>query len=209
MLYKFLFFKNKPWAHEIINNSNILSYNLSPATLIPSDFIRLEPWEMEYIFSVAKFAKKGILEIGRFNGGSSILFALANDNLKIFSIYIAPKNDSKLLKIFEKLDIKKNVELIVGDSQKTNYKNITSFDLLFVDGDHSYDGCFNDLNNWWDKLTVGGHVILHDCYLGSEVQKAVIDFLDDKKVDIITSPYQGSEYWHNRISGSLCHFIKK
>jgi hypothetical protein len=41
------------------------------------------------------------------------------------------------------------------------------------------------------------------------IQKAVIDFLRDKKVEIIISPYRGFNHWHNKYSGSLCHFIKK
>lgn len=163
---------------------------------------------MEYIFNVAMFSKKGIVEIGRKKGGSVITFGLANGKVKIWSVDIAPENDSKLIKIIENLNIK-NINLIIGDSQKKNYNEIMAYDLLFIDGDHSYQGCLNDLNNWWNKLSIGGHVILHDCCLFTEVQKAVIDFLNDKKVEFIIPPYRGTEHWHNRYSGSLCHFVKK
>lgn len=36
-------------------------------------------------------------------------------------------------------------------------------DLLFIDGDHTYEGVKRDLK-WIDFLRPGGHVIFHDCY---------------------------------------------
>ena len=102
----------------------------------------------------------------------------------------------------------KNVNLITGDSQKTSYDEISSYDLLFIDGDHSYQGCLNDLNNWWSKLSSGGHIILHDCYAFTEVQKAVIEFLIDKNVEFIVSPYRGHEHWFNRYQ-VLCAILLK
>ena len=193
-----------------VSDSNKISYLLPniKKRIVPLEFIRLEPWEIEYLFSVAQFSKKGIVEVGRFNGGSTILFGSANKLVPIWSIDIAPQNDKYLIQTFKDLNIK-NVNLIIGDSQVTTYEEVKSYDLLFIDGDHSYQGCYNDLNNWWNKLSVGGHLILHDCYLFCDVQKAVVDFLSDKKVEIIISAYRGSKHWHNKYSGSLCHFIKK
>jgi predicted O-methyltransferase YrrM len=198
----------KKFILNSMSDSNKSSYLLPNIKnrIIPREFIRLDPWEAEYLFSVAQYSKKGIVEIGRFNGGSTILFGSANKLVPIWSIDIAPQNDKKLIQIFKDLDIK-NVNLITGDSQVTTYEEVTSYDLLFIDGDHSYQGCYNDLNNWWNKLSVGGHLILHDCYLFCEVQKAVIDFLRDKKVEIIISAYRGFNHWHNKYSGSSCHFI--
>lgn len=190
------------------SDKNKTTYFLPNNKLIPREFIRLEPWELEYLFSVAQFCKKGIVEIGRFNGGSTVLFGVSNTEVQIWSIDIAPQDDARLIKILKNFNIK-NVNLITGDSQKTTYDEIKTFDLLFIDGDHSYKGCFDDLNNWWSKLSVGGHLILHDCYLFSEVQDAVIDFLKNKNVEIVISAYRGSEHWLNRYSGSLCHYIKK
>jgi predicted O-methyltransferase YrrM len=200
----------KKFILNSVPDSNKTSYLLPniKKKIIPTEFIRLDPWEIEYLFSVAQFSKKGIVEIGRFNGGSAILFGSANKLVPIWSIDIAPQNDKKLIQIFKDLDIK-NVNLIIGDSQVTIYEDVKSYDFLFIDGDHSYQSCYNDLNNWWNKLSVGGHLILHDCYLFCEVQKAVIDFLSDKKFEIIISAYRGSKHWHNKKSGSLCHFIKK
>ena len=208
ILFHISFFKQYNFYKFFIDQKNIFPYNLPTASVIPPEYIRLEPWEMEYLYSVAKFAKKGIVELGRFNGGSTIVLSMANTKLKKYSIDIKPQDDDKCLRLLEQLNCNNNLNLIVGDSQKAKYDYIKSYDFLFVDGDHSYNGCLNDLNNWWDALEPGGHVILHDCYLGSEVQEATVDFLANKNVNIIISPYRGSEHWHNRASGSLCHFIK-
>lgn len=174
--------------------------------VIPKDFIRMEPWEIEYLYMVALNVKHGILETGRFKGGSTLTFAHATSK-PIFSIDIGPQDDNVLNSLLDQCKLSHNVNLIVGDSQHSKYDQVGSYDLLFVDGDHSFQGCLNDLNNWWDNLVVGGHVLCHDCYMGNEVQQAVIEFIKDKNVRVFLSPYIQSQHWllpH----GSLCHFQK-
>jgi hypothetical protein len=84
-------------------------------------------------------AKRGILEIGRFNGGSVFLMACANPAVPIYSIDIAPQDDARLREIFRTQGVGANVKLIVGDSQRERSPEVGSFDVLLVDGDHSYE----------------------------------------------------------------------
>ncbi len=35
-------------------------------------------------------------------------------------------------------------------------------DMVFIDADHSYDGCMGDINTWLPKMSVGGIVAGHD-----------------------------------------------
>lgn len=49
------------------------------------------------------------------------------------------------------------------------------FDFIFVDADHTYDGCFRDLNIWWDKLRWWGVLAIHD-YCDMHVEKNGVDF---------------------------------
>ncbi len=37
-----------------------------------------------------------------------------------------------------------------------------SLDFVYVDGDHTYDGCYNDLKAWWPKLKEDGLMAGHD-----------------------------------------------
>jgi len=183
------------------------TYALPSRSSLPPKFIRLDPWEMDYLFTVASLAKLGILETGRFNGGSVFLMAWANRTVPIWSIDIAPRNDELLRQFFHAHGTGDNVRLIVGDSQRERDSSVTGFDLLFIDGDHSYEGCRNDLENWWPLLVPGGHVVLHDSYHGNEVQRAVIDFVQAHPCETIQTPFINSLHWHNPC-GPLAHFRK-
>jgi hypothetical protein len=114
---------------------------------LPWEFIRLDPWEMPYLYWAAARARKGIVETGRFYGGSTLVMALANSTVPVFSIDIAPKDDDSLRVLLSKRGIGTNARLIVGDSQRGEFGDIPdgAFDLLFVDGDHSFEGCLGDL----------------------------------------------------------------
>jgi predicted O-methyltransferase YrrM len=194
-------------SNGVINNRNKIPYYLGSA-MIPKEFIRLEPWEMEYLFMIASYSKLGILETGRFNGGSAVVMACANDFVPIFSIDISPQNDERLLNILSNIGVGKNINLITGDSQKKKYSEIGKIDLLFVDGDHSFQGCLNDLENWYSSLITGGHIILHDSYFGCEVQPAIIEFIKNNNVEIVVSPYKIRSHF-NYTDGSFCHLIKR
>jgi predicted O-methyltransferase YrrM len=182
-------------------------YPLPSSSGLPRDFIRLDPWEMDYLFALAASARRGILETGRFNGGSLFLMAWANRQAPLFSIDIAPQDDERLREYFRRFQIGSNVTLIVGDSQHARDPQVGPVDLLFVDGDHSYAGCLNDLTNWWPLVVPGGHVVVHDCYAGSEVQPATIDFIDNHEVVVVQPPFIHSVHLNNAC-GSLAHFRK-
>jgi predicted O-methyltransferase YrrM len=102
---------------------------------IPKEFVRLDPWEAEYVYMIAKQSKTAIVEIGRYHGGSTILLAGSNDSVKVHSIDIDPVDDQRLQSIIDDLNFD-NIKLIVGDS--TSPSNVIPyFDVLFIDGVHS------------------------------------------------------------------------
>jgi predicted O-methyltransferase YrrM len=175
--------------------------------VVPRDFIRLEPWEAEYLFILGSRAREGIVEIGRFNGGSSLVFSCANTNVPIYSIDIGAKDDNRLSNLLDEIGYGKNLKLVTGDSQKGTFADVPPFDLLFIDGDHSYEGCLADLVAWYPRLKPGGHVVLHDCYFSSPVQNAILDYIADKKVRLFNNPYRVSDHYLLP-EGSICHFMK-
>jgi len=174
---------------------------------LPPEFIRLDPWEGQYLFELARQARRGVVETGRLRGGSTFLVACANRSVPIVSIDIAPKDDATLSALLARHEVGTNVELIVGDSQRGSYPHVHDIDLLFVDGDHSYEGCLADLRNWYPKLVRGGHVVLHDCYRGCEVQAATTDFIADEAVEVVLDPRIEALHWRAP-TGSLAHFVK-
>jgi len=74
------------------------------------------------------------------------------------------------------------------------------FDIIFVDGDHSYAQSKKDLLNAWEHLLPGGLLIAHDVlhkanFMANKnygTTKAMCEFLAEKKVDgIIHPPHPG------------------
>ena len=58
------------------------------------------------------------------------------------------------------------------------------FDLIFIDGDHSYDGTISDIDLWVPKVAIGGILCGHDCEKRAETCN--MDFLlSNKNMDTI------------------------
>ena len=178
------------------------------------EFIRLCPWETECLYQYSSMSSKGIVEIGRFNGGSALLFSLSNPSVDIVSIDIAPQDDRRLEEIFKKLDTGSNVRLVVDDassfSRSSAIADIT-FDFLFIDGDHSYEGCLADIQNFYPHLQVGGLVVFHDSYPRLPVNgvfQAILDFCAvNPGMQAVLPPVSSLRVWENQ-NGSLSIFRK-
>jgi cephalosporin hydroxylase len=77
-----------------------------------------------------------------------------------------------------------DISIIEGSSQDPIIINQipNNLELLFIDGDHTYDGCMADLNNFWPKVISGGVMMVHDVFDTSgkqcepEVNRAFFDF---------------------------------
>ncbi len=55
------------------------------------------------------------------------------------------------------------------------------FDFIFIDGDHSYERCYKDLNLWYDSIKRGGLFSGHDFSLPG-VNKAIAQFRKERKI---------------------------
>ncbi len=191
-----------------VRSGNKRPFRLPWRAGLPREFIRLDPWEAEYLFVLASHSRLGILETGRFHGGSTFLLACANHDVPITSIDIDPQDDDLLRSLLARHGVGANLELIVGDSQHVKNPQVGELDLLFVDGDHSYEGCKADLDNWYEHVVPGGHMVLHDCYEGIPVKEAAIDFTAERDPEVVRSPHIPVHHWHEP-TGSLAHFVKR
>ena len=55
------------------------------------------------------------------------------------------------------------------------------FDFIFIDGDHSYERCYEDLNLWYDRIRPGGLFSGHDFSLPG-VNKALLQFRTERNI---------------------------
>lgn len=76
-----------------------------------------------------------------------------------------------------------NAKLLRSNSQEASQlvqDNIA--DIVFIDADHSYSGCYNDILNWKSKLKDGG-LLCGDDFNLPDVKAAVIQLLPDAEND--------------------------
>lgn len=82
---------------------------------------------------------------------------------------------------------KPRAKIIRGESLKIsmNFRN-GYFDLVFIDADHSFDGCYNDIIAWLPKIKQGGWLCGHDYDHPDqgEVKRAVAAALPGRKIEI-------------------------
>lgn len=109
-----------------------------------------------------------IVEIGSEYGMSaSIWLKYAKMGVSIFCIEINP--DAPFLDNLEDAGLKDNlanpVKWINEDSRFVDLKaqGLSDIDLLFVDGDHNFEGALDDLMHYTPAVSKGGLMAIHDC----------------------------------------------
>lgn len=167
--------------------------------------------EAALLYRLARDVRTGpVAEIGRFKGGSTVMFASAlpaDGELWSYDLHVALRPDMsgelldrELDDALTRLGVRNKVHLVVGDS-RTIDPPPAPLALLFIDGDHSYEGAKADFERWGAFVQPGGHVLFHDAvdtggygnvYPG--VARAVAEI--------------GSGWERQPGSGSIAHFVK-
>lgn len=125
---------------------------------------------------ISKEQVHNILEIGRNNGYSFGFLRFCFPNAKVVSIDIyRTKTAVKVADMFDK-----NYLFIDGTSDRLKEHN-TIFDIVFIDGCHTYDWCKKDWENIQKNISNNSVVFFDDLdYRGDGVQK-FFDSIDKKK----------------------------
>ena len=154
---------------------------------LPTDphIIRMTYGEAKLLGKYCQKAKKGILEIGRFFGGSTYFIVnsspkdipvLSVDKKNHIKIYSSPKEvpHRRLKSTYASKDYNKVVNYLnnVQKSKKLTLLNIDSknlklkdpYDVVFIDGDHSYKGVKNDVEKVLTTCPTTEYIILHDYF---------------------------------------------
>jgi hypothetical protein len=183
-------FKIKSWCTDIPNIKNILSkINLNNDTkiveigvhgggsfLLTFDLIENKNCTLTGIDCWEKITERKI------NGIDNNFWS--KESLEKF-LSLHKKNRETLEKIVKTYDLNNQITILHGFSNEENIISQfedNSIDLLYIDGDHSFDGCFLDLKNWFPKVKKNGY-ILNDDYLWDGVNRAVNLFCKEMNIN--------------------------
>jgi len=131
------------------------------------------------------------IETGFCTGRSSITTLIACTPVKLVSIDVKEEIEASDLSSF------KSFKFIKGDSRHILKNKFfkkefpEGIDYAFIDGDHSYEGCLNDLVSIYPHMNPKGIMVIDDYMSGPpnggalpEVDKAIHDFIKSKNIVI-------------------------
>jgi predicted O-methyltransferase YrrM len=128
--------------------------------------------EVVLLKRLASEAKLGVLEIGVYLGGTTAELASAmKSGVPLFGIDPIKHDQAGVVGSEEEIRAR-----MVSYGFFTFFKTqshqaaagwTAPLDLIFVDGDHSYEAAKQDFEDWWPLLSDGGHMAFHDA-AGSE-----------------------------------------
>lgn len=122
------------------------------------------------------------VEIGTDKGRSlSIAKMVTNESILLYGIDI-----NKQVEVERILD---NRTFFIWSSSEfagSMWNNISGdIDILFIDGDHSYEGCKKDIEVWYPYIKKGGVIFLHDYDISSPgVIQAVDEFIKKENLSL-------------------------
>ena len=119
----------------------------------------LEDYKFLYGF-VSLVKPKRVLDIGTNYGLSAIVMAMAlrDCNLEesmVFTVDISESCQEVARKQIGKVGLSKYIKVIYGTSSDIG----GFFDVVFIDGNHSFSGCMKDFNNVANRAT---YILIHD-----------------------------------------------
>ena len=93
-----------------------------------------------------------VLEIGAYSNGCT--YAFASICKKVVSIDLVHRSTERF----------NNVTYITGNSHEVRNDISGKFDVIFIDGDHTYDGVKKDFELYSDLINKGGIICFHDIW---------------------------------------------
>lgn len=170
--------------------------------------------EAALLYRLARDVRTGpIAEIGRFKGGSTFIFASAlpaNAELWSYDFHVALRPDmpgelldAELRGALDRFGLAGKVHLLVADS-RTSDPPPAPLELLFIDGDHSYEGAKADFERWGAFVAPAGHLLFHDAVDSGgygNFYPGIARLIDEVEA-------RGD--WERRSgAGSIAHFVKR
>jgi predicted O-methyltransferase YrrM len=104
------------------------------------------------------------VNIGAAMGTSTLAMLEARNDATVVSIDIEECPIEKEALEQSGIDYENRYLFVHGMSQHigVTWTPLVDFDFVFVDGDHTYDGCYQDGATWCLHLNPGGYIAFHD-----------------------------------------------
>lgn len=185
-------------------SSNALNWGITGLALDEAAFL----WQLTRSVGSASIA-----EIGRYKGGGTFLLAAATaPGSKVYSYDLRVKLagefdfeeiDRELRAALDRYKLGDRVEIIVGNSRTVDLPP-DPCSLVFIDGDHSYEGVRADYEHWRRAVAPEGHLLFHD---------AVPQPLrgHHAEVEQLVSEVERADFEFERRpgAGSIAHFVRR
>ena len=128
-----------------------------------------------------------VINIGGFSGSSSVAILRGARDIKDFHLWsidtMPCPGEWKYAKACGLADPQRFMQ-ILEDSKVVGKRWLGKVHLVFIDGDHSYEGCRGDIEAWEPHVAEGGYLVLHD-YEGpiniGRVTQTVNEWFDEAK----------------------------
>jgi len=138
----------------------------------------ISPLELKVICELCRMiGPRNVLEIGTFEGRTTFNIALNLTDSCIYTLNLPQEACAfQVGRYFLGTEEAQRIKQIFGDSRKYDFSGLPPMGLIFVDGDHSYEGVVSDSENAFKVLADDGIVLWHDfdtCHLATT--KAVLD----------------------------------
>ena len=116
--------------------------------------------------------------------------------------------DTSFLELSEKFKDMPDVKIIKSDSSKylSSVEN-NYYDIIYIDGDHSYQGVKKDLEASFEKVKDGGFIMGHDYEMNAEKGKNLYNFGVKKAVDEFCVKY-GQSILAKAMDGCVSYCIQ-
>lgn len=137
-----------------------------------------------------------IVEIGSENGMSASIFAKYGHEGSSNIVCIEIDENANFMHNLKAVGLHKKIVPLYGNSAAMDWTVEAErlklpyhlIDLLFIDGDHSYEGALADLRNFAPHVADGGWLLLHDCACATnrlpheqhkDVSRALATFMEE------------------------------
>lgn len=128
--------------------------------------------ELDYLYEVTESLPDNpvIVNVGAGAGTSGLAFLEARPDGHVYTIDVTKDDSPHGCLVAEWLSahvagVHDRLTQIHGDSVAVGQTwPHGQVDLVFIDGDHTYEGCKGDIETWLAHVKQGGYILVHDYY---------------------------------------------